>query len=116
MHSFFFYAVADWQTYKSAVIHADIEKIELFGTDYIFDFISEWVDELKYKLYVTNALKNIIEVTARIGGIEISYNDFFDMLRPKEKEDTPDLSADEIVDMVIQNTGLKIIDDSGGDE
>lgn len=115
MHPFFYYAVGDWQTYKSAVIHADLEKIELFGIDYIFDFISEWVDDLKYKVYVTEALKNIIEVTARIGGGEISYNSFFDMLRLKEKENTPDLSADEIIDQVIQNTGLKIIDSSGGD-
>lgn len=107
--------MADWQTYKSAVIHADIGKIELFGIDYIFDFISEWVDDLKYKIYVTDALKNIIEIAARLGSSEVSYGRFIDILRPETKENASNLSAEEIIEQVTQKAGLKV-KKSGGEK
>lgn len=97
MHSFFYYVDADWQTYKSSVINADLEKLDLLGDEYIFDIFQERIDKLKYDTYITDALKCIIEVMARLGNSEVNYNRFIDMIRPKIKECSSNLSAEEII-------------------
>lgn len=58
----------------------------------------------------------MIELVAKFGGCDVDYDRFVDKLFPKEIKQSSDLSAEEIIEQVSRNTGIKIVDSIGGEE
>lgn len=112
MCAFFYYAVKSPEDFKNAVIRCDLEKLELFGDDYILDFVFSCINEKNketiYRIYVTDVLKTIAEATVRLGRGEISLPRYADLIEPKQKKQ--EMSAEEIVEQVTRNAGLKVIE------
>lgn len=107
MHTFFYYCVTALETYKNAVISCDIAKLELFGDEYLFGFIPLYVDELNYKIYITDTLKMIAESSAKRFGGAVPSKRYYEIIerKPVEKEK----SAEEIIDEVNAKCGLTMI-------
>ena len=95
MYSFFYYASSAPESYKAAVISADVSKIELFGDEYLFEFIKLYAQQEAYKIYVTDCLKLIAENTAKFGGGSVLNCRYYDLISPKKE--VPEESADEII-------------------
>lgn len=107
MHTFFYYCITALETFKNAVISCDIAKLELFGDEYIFLYIQQYIDNKAYKLYITDTLKMIAENTAKsVGGLAPNkrYSDIIER-KPVEKEK----SAEEIINEVNARCGLTMI-------
>lgn len=109
MHSFFYYASSAPEAYKAAVISSDIGKIDLFGDEYLFEFIKIYSQETVYRIYLTDCLKLITENTAKLRGGNIPNCRYYDLIKPKK--DVPEENADEIISR-IKNKLAKF----GGDE
>lgn len=92
-------------------MHADLEKLELFGVDYIFEVLNDLNAKTKYKVYVTDTLCLIAREIAAIGGGKIDIQRYYDMIRPLENNHKSDSrTAEEIVDEVIKNAGITIVE------
>lgn len=68
------------------------------------------MNEEKYKIYVTDALKIITEIIAHSIRLDFTCNRFYDMVHPQTSDHILNLSPEEIVENVLRNTGIKIID------
>ena len=110
MHPFFYHIDADLEAFKSALINIDLEKLELFGDEYYFEFIRQWDYERGYKFYVTDALKAIVGNTARLAGGSTLNRRYFDIITPEKQE--PERKPEEIIDIVNRKCGLIMIDES----
>ena len=114
MHSFFYYIIADIQTFKSVLISIDLEKLDLFGEEYLYEYFNRWSEDKLYKDYIAEELRTINNNVLRItGGRSIEYS-FEELVKPREIR--PHLSADEIVANVNASCGLIMIDNTGGEE
>lgn len=111
MCSFFYYSASALEVYKDAVISCDIDKLELFGIEYLYQFIQQYINERNYKIYVTDTLKMIAENTAKMNGGSVPNMRYIELVerKPVEKEK----SADEIINEVNAKCGLTMI---GGEE
>lgn len=58
-----------------------------------------------YEVYVTDALRQITENTARFGGGKYMKVRYYDSVNPREE---PEKSGDEIAADIIQRAGLKM--------
>ena len=110
MRAFFYYCISALETYKNTVISADIAKLELFGVEYLYLHIQEYVEERNYKIYITDVLKMIAENTAKVYGGNVPKKRYAELIehKPVEKEK----SAEEIIADVNERCGLTMI---GGD-
>ena len=63
--------------------------------------------EMMYRIYVTDALKDLIEVQVTRGGGDIKYRRFYDFIKEKpEKEQTeehPEETAEDIIARIKNN-------------
>lgn len=92
-------------------MHADLEKLELFGVDYIFEVLNDLNAKTKYEVYVTDTLCLIAREIAAIGGGEIDIQRYHDTIRPQAESSKSDgRTAEEIVDKVTKNAGITIIE------
>lgn len=64
---------------------------------------------------MTDALKTMIEISARLGNGQVEYGRFFDMIRSEPEEKYSEFSAEEIVEQVTKRAGLKVLCKSGGE-
>lgn len=106
MRAFFYYAVTTGEAYKEAVIACDLDKLDVFGDEYIYIVMRKQYKELLYKEYVTDTLRMIAE------GKSYPVHRYADVINPKPDE--PELSAEEIVEQVNKRAGLTMIEE--GDE
>ncbi len=83
--------------------------MDLFGVDYLFENALEYIREMQYKNYVTDALKALVEITIKVNGGEISIPSYHEIVNPKQIKRESAKTADEIVDEIISNTGIKLI-------
>lgn len=81
----------------------------MFGVDYLIDLTLDMMRQHNYRMYVTFGVKTMIEVVAKSNGAKrFDYPEYKEFVEPK-----PQKSAEEIVDSVIKNCGLKM---KGGDK
>lgn len=109
MHSFFYYALADVETVKSACLSIDLEKLELFGEDYYFEHIEKTHKEDIYKNYITDSLMCIAQNTANFVKGRYIKQSYAEMIDPKPVEAPK--TAEEVIDSVNAMCGLTMIDD-----
>lgn len=89
-------------------MHCDLEKLDMYGTDYIFTLATEGQKNELYQLYMSESSKLLLEITARLGGSKIEFPRYMDLMNPKPRE--PEKTAEEIVMDVTKNAGLEVID------
>lgn len=81
-----------------------MDKIELFGDEYISQYISQCADqEAKqefYQIYVTDALNTICECTAHTAQFKYQGKRYYDYIKPVEN-DAPDVSMN--AETIINN-------------
>lgn len=109
MRSFFYAACADGEIYTRALISCDLAKIELFGTDYIFENVKEFVRKQQYQNYIADNLKSIIETAVKICGGDIDIPRYYDIINPSNKIEKNTASAEEIIEQVADSTGITIV-------
>lgn len=100
MSQFFLHCDADWQGYRSAVNHADLQKLELLGTDYIFDLYREYMEELNYRVYITDVFGGLLKAFSKA---EIPR--FYDLIRP-EKNEIQEKTPEEIISETAKKIGI----------
>lgn len=108
MHRFFYLCFANPQLYKAALIRCDLEKLELFGDDYIFECVKIYSQEKQYRAYITDAIQMIAENTTKPYGGKAPSMRYMDMVEPKPVDTR---SAMDIVAEVNSRCGLTMIDD-----
>lgn len=113
MHRFFYNSIANPQYYKTALIACDLEKLDLFGDEYLFEWLKQYGAERQYRSYITDCLKMICENTSKLAGGSAPSKRYFDMIEPKKPEETR--NADEIIADLNKKCGLTMIDDTGGE-
>lgn len=99
MHTFFYYSITACKTYENAVISCDLDKLELFGADYIFMCAEKYEIDMSFKTYVTDSLKIIAENTARFAGGNTIGIRFFDIINPKS--DKTNRSPEEVKESIL---------------
>lgn len=104
MHSFFYYCFTAPESYKTAVISADLQKLDLFGVEYLFEFIKWCTHDRLYRIYITDTLKMIAENTAKFAGGSVPKSRYAEIIEPKPAE--PEKSAEEIIAEVNARCGL----------
>ena len=110
MYRFFYNSITNPQHYKTALIRADLDKFDLFGDDYLFEWLQQCSVEKAYKTYITDTLKIIAENTAEFAGGGAPTVRWADMIEPKPKDTRTD---DEIIADINKKCGLTMIDDGG---
>ena len=113
MPEFFYNCTADEKSYKTAVISCDLEKLEAFGAEYLFERLHQYAVDIAYRNYVTDCLKMIADNTSRMYGGSAPNQRFAELISPKKPEKTR--TAEEIVAYVNEKCGLTMIDDTGGE-
>lgn len=88
-----------------------LDLLDLFGSGYVVDHcisaLSLNTENLKYKVYVADCLKNINEIMAkRYGGsyVSVRYSELIENNKPDKEEKT----GDEIAADIIMRAGLKL--------
>lgn len=104
MHTFFYYVAAVPETYKNAVISADIAKIELFGDEYIFSAIELYANDMKFRNYIADNLKYLVEITAGLGRSKIDIPRYYDLIHHEKDEKQP--SAGEVISKFKKKIGI----------
>lgn len=107
MYTFFFYAVAAPETYRHAVISADLEKIDLFGDAYIFEYIGIYTNDIKFRNYIADNLKYLVEITAGLGRNKVEIPRYYDFIHPEKVE--KEQSANEVISKFKKKIGLEVI-------
>lgn len=76
----------------------DLQKLEIFGYEYIQHHFMRSADEEMYKNYLTNALRAIAENTSKAyGGLTMNHP-FFEIMDAKyNKDDEPEESPEQVV-------------------
>lgn len=105
MHQFFYCASKIEEVYRRAVISCDLEKLELFSTDYLFEYVEELLRGINYRNYLANSVRALVEVTARIGGGKINYP-IYNEITKIDSEELHEKTAEEIIEEVTQKAGL----------
>lgn len=111
MHEFFYYSVEAEEHLRYALIHCDIEKLEMLGEKYIFDIANEHAHDTLYRTYITDSLRLLANIGGYLGHVDISIPRYYDLLHPEAAE--PERTAEEIVEDVLTRAGITII---GGEE
>ncbi len=91
------------------MISCDLSKIELFGTDYIFESVKEFIKKQQYQNYITDNLKSFIEIIIKICGSDATIPRYYDIIQPSAKAEGEDMTAEEIIEKVIKATGLEVV-------
>lgn len=112
MRGFFYHSITNPQYYKAALIACDVAKLELFGDEYITEWLHQYSIERAYKVYVTDILKIIAENTAKFCGGSVPTVRYADLIEPKPKDTR---STEEVIADVNRKCGLTMIDDTGGE-
>lgn len=61
--------------------------------------------DLKYRVYVTDALKDLIEIQVVKGGGKVDYRRFFDLINDKpQKQDEPEAKEETAEDVIARIT------------
>lgn len=91
--------------YGEILTSLDIQKYEIFGSDYIINVIKQTIRDDAYRYYITDALSMIAENTAKPYGGNYLKQSYRDMITPKIEED-----EEEIVDCeaVVNNIWSKM--------
>lgn len=76
-----------------------MEKLDLFGIDYIYQVAEQYEIEMSYKAYVTDCLKIIAENTAKYAGGNTIGIRFYDIINPQPDE--PTKSAEEVKNDIL---------------
>ena len=113
MHRFFYNSFTNPQYYKTALIACDLEKLDLFGDEYLFEWLIQYNHERMYKNYIADCLKMIAENTMKFAGGSAPSKRYYEMIEPIKPEETR--NADEIIADLNKKCGLTMIDDTGGE-
>lgn len=108
MCSFFYNIVTDLEAFKSACITLDLNKLDLFGDEYLLEHIKSHRQNITYQAYITNALKIIAENTAKFAGGTVLKHSYTELIAPKVYEEPK--SADEVIADVNRKCGLDMTD------
>ena len=80
------------------MIEIDMNKLALFGkkflTEFVIDRIKSANKELEYKIYVTDMIHALTQLTARQCGCEINSKRYYDLI--KNAPDEPQRSSEDI--------------------
>ena len=103
--------------YFRAVSTIRLDLLDLMGSGYVIEHciaaISVFQQEKLFRCYVTDALKNINEIVAKLYGgyqMNVRYHDLLPETKAKDNEDNR--TGDEIALDIIKRAGLKV---SGGE-
>ena len=71
--AFFYYSLKAGESYRYSVRHCDLEKLDLFGAEYLFELTRDKIEEdqreKNYRTYISELLKYYVETfTAVMGG------------------------------------------------
>lgn len=95
-------------------MQCDLEKLELFGVDYIFEVVRKLTEEMNYRICVTDGIRLIAKINAVMGGGDVDMQRYYDIIRPpKNAVRNDDRTADDIVSEVVAKTGIIIVDEGG---
>lgn len=109
MRIFFYVACADGEIYTRALISCDLAKIDLFGVDYIFENVKEFIKQQQYQNYITDNIKSLIEIIVKVCGSDITLPRYYDMICPSRKSEEKSMSAEEIINEVVDYTGITMV-------
>ena len=110
MHRFFYNCITDPGHYKAALIAADLEKLDLFGDEYLFTWLKQYSIDNLYRVYITDCLKMIAENTKKFTGGSSPSQRYSDLIGPKEPEDKR--TPEEVIADINKKCGLTMIDDT----
>lgn len=104
MHPFFYNITANLETFKSAVTSLDLEKLELFGEEYFFQGIEEYIHREIYKDYIADTLRCVAENTAKLNGGSSPKIRYRDIINPQKREEIQ--SPEDVIAKVNRKCGL----------
>lgn len=101
MPAFFRYAAACEEFYAETVISADLVKLDIFGTDYLFLLLESRLREVRFRAYVTDVLGHLAGIPERWAvsayGIPSGENE----QRDQQSESPDTLSKSELTASII---------------
>lgn len=111
MLGFFYHSFTNPSLYRKALINCDLAKLEAFGDDYLSECIVIYLQDLRYKEYITDCLKMIAENTTKPYGGNAPNIRFADIIDPKPK--AKEVKAEDIIDALNKKCGLTMIEEEG---
>ncbi len=67
------------------MINCDLQKLEILGAPYLFEFATQHIKEEVYRVYMANVSRLILKATARLGNNEVTIPTYYDIIHPKNE-------------------------------
>lgn len=111
MERFFYWGLTDSETYRNAVYGSDLDKIDLYGTDYLFAECKRLYDDLVYRVYTTDTQTALLDAIVQMSGGKSEITRYYELIRPQQKK--PEMTPEEIIRHVAEQAGMAF--STGGD-
>lgn len=67
------------------MINCDLQKLDILGASYLFQFATQHAKEEVYRVYMANVSRLILKATARLGDNEVTIPTYYDIIHPKNE-------------------------------
>lgn len=88
----------------------DIDKLDMYGTEYLFTLAEESQRDEMYKLYMSETSRLLIELIGKFGNANIEFPRYIDFVNPGKAAKKKSMTPEEIIDEVTKNAGLEVIE------